>query len=129
MSKTLPAYFTRFLLIGVSGTAAHFAVLIVGVTYLKIEAVLCSQIGAAVGAFVNYILSRQFNYQIEGGHVSTGSKFFIVSILGFVLNGVCMSLFTGHLMFDYLSAQCLTTGLVLFWSFGANHLWTFASRR
>jgi putative flippase GtrA len=39
-----------------------------------------------------------------------------------------MHLFTDRLGAPYLPAQLVTTGIVLFWSFVANKVWTFAER-
>ena len=36
-----------------------------------------------------------------------------------------MHLFTARLAWPYLLAQMLTTGLVLFWHFAGNALWSF----
>ena len=129
MNQALPAHFARFVLIGTIGTVVHFAILIGGVRLAGAGAVLSSQLGAVAGALVNYILNRQFNYKTQAGHLATSSKFFLVVALGFALNGLCMGFFVNRWQWNYMLAQCVTTGLVLMWNFAANHYWTFSSKR
>lgn len=128
MTRTLPAHFVRFLLIGLAGTALHFVVLAAGVKLARVHPVLASQCGVVAGATLNYILSRRLNYGTAASHVVTAPRFFAVAGVGFVLNGLLMTLFIVHWRFGALPAQCLTTSLVLLWNFMANHFWTFRQR-
>jgi putative flippase GtrA len=51
-----------------------------------------------------------------------------VAAVGFVLTGFLMHLLVDRLGVLYLAAQLVTTGIVLFWSFIAHKVWTFARR-
>ncbi len=124
---SLPRHFSRFALIGAFGTAAHFAALFALVHAGLLSPVWASQAGALLGALVNYLLNRRFNYRSESSHLITGPRFFLVAAAGFVLNGLSMALLAETLQFNLFFAQCISTGLVLAWNFLANHFWTFGS--
>jgi putative flippase GtrA len=48
-----------------------------------------------------------------------------VAAIGFLITGGLMSVFVEKLHIPYLLAQIVTTGIVQFWSFLGNKLWTF----
>jgi putative flippase GtrA len=47
--------------------------------------------------------------------------------VGFLITGFLMTVFVDRFGAPYLPAQLLTTGIVLFWSFLGNKLWTFSA--
>ena len=118
--------FIHFTGVGAIGTTAHYATLIALVTLLDMRAVLASSAGALVGAFVNYYLNYHFTFKSTRSHREALSRFMIVAAVGYVVNGLCMALFTETLHIQYLLAQVITTGIVLIWTFTGNRLWTFA---
>ena len=115
----------RFALIGGVGTAAHFAVLALLAEGAGISAVWASQAGAVVGAVVNYVLNRRWNYRTTVAHRITAPRFAAGVLAGWLLNGALMALLAAALHWHWLPAQALTTLLVLLWNFGINHYWTF----
>ena len=118
--------FIHFTGVGAIGTAAHYLTLITLVTLLDMRAVLASSAGALVGAFVNYYLNYYFTFKSTRSHREALSRFLVVAAVGFLINGLCMALFTEQLQIHYLLAQVITTGIVLIWTFTGNRLWTFA---
>jgi putative flippase GtrA len=82
--------------------------------------------GYLVGGAVSYVLNRRLTWRSDRPHAEATWRFALVAAVGFGLTGACMYLFTGFLDLPYMPAQVVTTGLVLFWSFLANKLWTFA---
>jgi putative flippase GtrA len=117
--------FIRFAGVGVIGTGAHYVVLIGLVQVLGLGAVLSTNIGALVGALVNYILNYRFTFQSTKPHREALSKFLLVAAVAVVLNGLLMYALNARLGLYYLLAQVITTGLVLLWTFLANHHWSF----
>jgi putative flippase GtrA len=128
LTRALHSHFARFLMIGAAGTALHFAVLAVGVKWVRLDAVSASQCGALAGAWLNYILNRRFNYASSASHSATLPRFASVAASGFVLNGLLMALFVVHWELDVFLGQCFSTALVLLWNFLLNHYWTFRVR-
>jgi putative flippase GtrA len=115
----------KFSAVGALGTLAHYSVLVCLVQLLSANVLVASSIGAIVGALVNYFLNYKWTFNSNKRHSEAMVKFFAVATVGFVMNGLFMALFTEALALHYLIAQVMTTGIVLFWNFLANHYWTF----
>lgn len=115
----------KFSAVGALGTLAHYSVLVFLVQLLSVNVLVASSTGAIVGALVNYFLNYKWTFNSNKRHSEAMAKFFAVAGVGFVMNGLFMALFTEALFMHYLIAQVMTTGIVLFWNFLANHYWTF----
>ena len=115
----------KFSAVGALGTLVHYSVLVFLVQLLSVNVLVASSTGAIVGALVNYFLNYKWTFNSNKRHSEAMAKFFAVAAVGFVMNGLFMALFTEALAMHYLIAQVMTTGIVLFWNFLANHYWTF----
>ena len=71
-------------------------------------------------------MNRRYAFSSERPHKEAVWRFGVVAGVGFGLTGLIMAILTGPLNAPYLPSQCLTTGIVLFWSFLANRFWTFS---
>jgi putative flippase GtrA len=125
LSMSLFERFIRFSGVGVIGTAAHYAVLVLLVQLLSADAVVASSVGAIAGAITNYYLNYHFTFQSNKSHREAMSKFFVVALIAFLANAGLMLLFTHTLNLYYLAAQILTTVIVLLITFIGNHFWSF----
>jgi len=121
--------FLKFSAVGALGTLAHYSVLIFLVQILSVNVLVATSIGALVGALVNYLLNYRWTFASNKRHSEAMVKFFAVAGVGFVLNGLFMTLFSAVLALHYLIAQVITTAMVLFWNFLGNHYWTFDELR
>jgi putative flippase GtrA len=117
--------FAKFASVGAVGTLAHYMVLIVAVELWQADAVLASSAGALAGASVNYVLNYSFTFASTKRHRDALPKFLLVASVGFILNGLLMTLITGVFQVMYLFAQFGTTISVLLWNYVGNRLWTF----
>ena len=117
--------FGRFLVVGAISTSVHYAVLIAAVELLKWTAVVGSGCGFSIGAVVSYLMNRSYTFRSDAPHGTAVIRFIAVLAVGLGLNLLLMQLFTVRLGWPYLIAQMLTTGLVLFWHFAGNALWSF----
>lgn len=115
------------MLMGAFGTAAHYAVLIVGVVGMGGNAVAVSMLGACVGAVVNYGLNYRFTFCSRIRHRTSAPKFFLIAGLGVLLNGAVMQLLVSVMDINYLVAQIVATGVLLITTYMANSLWTFGT--
>ena len=121
--------FVRFAGVGVIGTSAHYATLVILASFLGANAVLASSAGYVVGGIVNYLLNYRFTFRSNLSHVMTAPRFFAIALAGFFLNAAVMSLLTSTVEWHYLLAQIVATITVLLWNFLANYFWTFGSAR
>jgi putative flippase GtrA len=124
----LARQFATFSGVGLVAAVVHFGVLIALVEGAGTEAVHAALAGFVAGAIVSYVLNRRLTYRSDRPHREATWRFAVVATVGFLLTWALMAAFTRGLGAPYLPAQLVTTGIVLFWTFIANKLWTFSER-
>jgi putative flippase GtrA len=124
----LARQFATFSGVGLVAAVAHFGVLIALVEGTGMDAVRAALAGFVAGGMVSYVLNRRLTYRSDRPHREATWRFGAVAAVGFVLTWAFMAAFTRGLGAPYLPAQLVTTGIVLFWTFIANKLWTFSER-
>ena len=117
--------FIRFLMVGALATTIQYLILILLVRSLSFDAVIASGIGFIIAAITNYHINYHFTFHSNRRHHEAATRFFIVAMLGVLLNSLVMSIAIGLLYLHYLFAQTLATVCVLFWNFTLSRLWTF----
>lgn len=122
--KTLKQ-FILFTAVGGVGTVGHYLTLITLVESGLLSAVPASVAGFTVGAIINYVLNYRFTFNSKKSHKEAMSKFFIVAIIGAIINTALMYIGVNILHTYYLLAQIAATGIVLLWNFLINKYWTF----
>jgi len=124
----LARQFATFSGVGLVAAVAHFGVLIALVEGTGMDAVRAALAGFVAGGMVSYVLNRRLTYRSDRPHREATWRFAVVATVGFLLTWAFMAAFTRGLGAPYLPAQLVTTGIVLFWTFIANKLWTFSER-
>jgi putative flippase GtrA len=122
VNRQLPIY----ALVGVVASLAHYAVLIGLVEGLKVAPVQAALAGYVGGGVVSYVLNRRHTFASDRPHGEAGLRFAAVASFGFCLTYLFMRVFVTSLGAPYLPAQLVTTVLVMFATYSANRLWTFA---
>lgn len=128
-TKTIVKQFLCFAGIGLIGTLAHYLTLVLMVEVAAMKAVFASVLGFGVGALFNYFFNYHITFRSRKVHHEALVKFFTVALIGLFLNTLIMILATEFFSLYYLLAQVISTGLVLFWNFTGNRLWTFREAR
>ena len=125
--------FTRFLAVGGLGTLLDLGLL----TVLKLSGfptLAANSLSFSAGVVNNFILNRRWTFADASPLPWTSqlTRFGSVSLIGLALNNAIMLLLeaplgslTGHPEWGYLPAKVIATGLVVFWNYFANRLWTF----
>jgi len=124
--KTLFDQFISYALAGAVGTFLQYLILFLLVEMFSVYPVTASILGMLAGAVVNYLLNYHWVFQSKRRHSETLSKFFATGGVGWALNAVIMYVLVTIASIHYLLAQVVATGIVLFWNFLGNRLWTFA---
>ena len=124
----LSRQFVAFSGVGVVAAVFHYGLLIGLVELGGLTPVAATLAGYVAGGVVSYALNRRLTYASDRPHAEATWRFATVALVGFVLTGLLMHAFTVWLGAPYIPAQLVTTGIVLFWSFLANRVWTFARR-
>ena len=118
--------FAAFSGVGLVAAVVHYGLLIALVEMARWGPVAATLLGYVAGGIVSYALNRRLTYGSDRPHAEATWRFAVVAFVGFLLTGLLMEAFTNALGAPYIPAQLVTTGIVLFWSFVANRLWTFA---
>lgn len=124
----LSRQFVAFSGVGVAAAIVHYGLLIALVEWAGWSPVPATLAGYVAGGVLSYALNRRLTYASERPHGEATWRFAVVAFVGFLLTGLLMQAFTGWLGAPYIPAQLVTTGIVLFWSFVAHRMWTFAAR-
>jgi putative flippase GtrA len=117
---------TTFIGVGFVATAVHYAVLIALVELGGVPAVASALAGFSAGGVVSYLLNRRHTFESNAPHQQAIRRFAAVAIGGFGLTFTFMTVFVDFSGFPYLPAQAATTCIVMFWSFIAHRMYTFA---
>jgi putative flippase GtrA len=125
LNTSLPRQFSAFVLVGLIATTFHYAVLIGLKELAHWPVVPATLAGYLLGGVISYGLNRRQTFDSDRPHAEAGWRFATVATVGFFITWGLMELLVEHWGAPYLPAQVVTTGLVLFWSFGANRFWTF----
>jgi putative flippase GtrA len=118
--------FLRFALVGSAATITTYAILIIGVEGLHINAVAASVTGYLLGIGVNYFLNYRYTFGSDQHHHVVIPKFLAVMMVGMFINAAVMYTGTNWLGFHYMLAQLAAVVIVLMLSFTANRFWAFA---
>ena len=122
--RTHLSRFVRFAAVGGVATAIQYAILILLVRGFGVGPTAASSIGFVLSAIVNYLLNYRFTFQSNRPHGPAATKFGLLAATGLLINAAIMHLMTAAGV-NYLLAQVCATGVVLFWNFIGNTLWTF----
>lgn len=124
-ARVLARQFRTFIGVGVAAAVVHYGLLIGLVEAGALSPVPATLVGYFGGGLVSYACNRSLTYESRRPHAEATWRFVIVASIGFGLTWLFMQILTGRLGAPYLPAQLATTGIVLFWNFVANKLWTF----
>ena len=117
----------KFGAVGISGMIIDF-----GFTYffkevLKVNKYISNSTGFTLAATSNFILNRIWTFNSTSPDVMIQfSKFFIISVLGLLLNNLTIYLFTDYkVKLNFYLSKAIATLLVFFWNFFMNYFFTF----
>jgi putative flippase GtrA len=117
----------KFGAVGISGMAVDF-----GITYffkevLKVRKYISNSIGFTLAATSNYLLNRVWTFNSTNPHIITQfSKFFIISIIGLLLNNLIIYIFNDYkFRLNFYISKGIATLIVFFWNFLMNYFFTF----
>jgi putative flippase GtrA len=127
--------FSRFLTVGAVGTVLDFSLL----TLLKLAGlptIIANSISFTAGLVNNFTWNRLWTFSdvVQSDWKKQLAQFTVVSLIGLALNNLIVLSLEGVLgtmlgqpEWGYLPAKVIATGVVVFWNYFANRLWTFKS--
>jgi putative flippase GtrA len=111
--------------VGVAGTLAHYATLIVLVQIYDVEPVAGSTAGAIVGAAINYWLNHRFTFRSTAPHSAALARFLAVAAVGVLINAAILYFAVHVIWMHYFPGQLAATGIAFFATYELNRRWTF----
>ena len=134
--------FLKFAFVGALGALTDFAILNVLVQLAGFLPVVANGISFTVAVVQNFLLNRSWTFPESQLHNTRRqmAKFTLVSVAGLGINTVVFQLVDLSLRADWIEwlsspdlgstisynfAKLFSIGVVLFWNFAANRLWTY----
>ena len=133
--------FVKFAMVGAAGTVTDFVILNLLVQLAGFPLALANTVSFTTAVFQNFILNRYWTFPESRERHASGQllQFAMVSIVGYALSQfVFLTLnhlwvsywiteFGDHMgtIVSYNLAKLFAIGVVLFWNFTANRLWTY----
>ncbi|MEP7200014.1 MAG: GtrA family protein [Chloroflexota bacterium] len=121
--------FAKFSVVGTTGALVDLSVLTVMYKLINLPLALAIAIGFIAAVVNNYTWNILWTYSHQDHseqHHITLSKFIIVSMIGLAINEVIVNLMTAALSESFwFVAKLVAMGVVLFWNFTINRVWTF----
>ncbi len=124
--------FLKFSVVGTIGAAVDFSVLNFCIQVLGLYKGVANTISFSVAVMSNFVWNRLWTYP-ESRETPLGpqlGQFFIVNVGGLIINqAIFLSL--DHFIFSpwgvwgYNLSKAMAIGVVLFWNFGVNRVWTY----
>ena len=115
------------------GLVGSFGILIdLGFTYLCKDILgfnqyIANSIGFCLAASSNYFLNRLWTFRSTHPDVAGQyTKFFVISLVGLGLNNLIVYVLTSYSgLLDFYPAKLAAIGVVFFWNYSANAVFTF----
>ncbi len=133
--------FVKFAMVGAAGSVTDFALLNIMIQVFGASLLVSNTISFTAAVIQNFILNRVWTFPESRTRDARGqlAQFAIVSIVGLGINTLVflaihhaldhmwIDLFGPEVGFivSYNFAKLLAIGVVLFWNFTANRLWTY----
>ncbi|GMV34106.1 MAG: GtrA family protein [Chloroflexi bacterium CFX1] len=133
LSKQEFTRFTRFLTVGAVGTVLDFNAL----TALKLAGIptlIANSISFTAGLLNNFTWNRLWTFgdSLKADWRRQLAQYAFISLIGLALNNlIVLSLegvfgtWLGTTQWAYLPSKVIATGVVVFWNYFANRMWTF----
>jgi putative flippase GtrA len=128
--------FVKFAIVGLIGSMVDFGVLNLGIQVFGLAKWVANTISFSAAVLSNFTWNRLWTYP-ESREKALGSQlgqFLVVNLVGLGINqAIFLSL--DHYVFaawgpwGYNMSKAVAIGVVLFWNFGINRIWTYRDIR
>ena len=117
----------KFGVVGISGTIIDFGATWLLKEVLKVAKNLSNSIGFTLAATSNFIFNRLWTFNSSSPDVMMQfSKFFLISVLGLLLNNLTIYIFTSsRFKLNFYISKGIATCIVFIWNFSMNYFFTF----
>lgn len=117
--------FFRFLATGGSATSVHYAVFLLGISVIRMDATMASALGYLCGSVVSYLMSYYYTFDSNRSHREAVVLFYLMAVTGFFINTCCVHALAAGLGWNPWLSQVCATILTLFWNFFVSKAFVF----
>lgn len=120
--------FIKFGVVGFSGVIVDFGITYIFKEWFKIHKYIANACGFLIAATTNYFLNRIWTfYSVNPNILREYSEFFVVSIIGLLINTGVLYFCVKRLKLNFYVAKLVAIGITTIWNFFANYIYTFAA--
>jgi putative flippase GtrA len=126
MNVYISSQLIKFALVGITGMGLDF-----GTTWLlkekvKINKFVANAAGFSIAVVNNFILNKYWTFDNQNP-IATEQfiKFLVISIVGLCINSLLLFILLKKIKGNFYLVKLAVIGLVFFWNFSANYLYTF----
>ena len=124
--------FVKFAMVGAIGTVLDFGVLNLLILVFGFSKFWANTGSFAVGSFNNFLGNRYWSFpeSRDRSFLRQFGQFLVVGGVGWVINqaiflGLSTYVFAPWGILGFNVAKAIAVGIVLFWNFGINRIWTY----
>lgn len=134
--RTEVVRFLKFSVVGAIGALVDFGVLNLGIQVFGLAKWLANTFSFSAAVLSNFVWNRLWTYpeSRDEPFASQLGQFLLVNLVGYGINqAIFLSL--DHYVFEpwgvwgYNLSKAIAIGVVLFWNFGINRIWTYRGIR
>ncbi len=115
----------KYSTVGLAAAVVDFGSLFILTDGFGLYYLASATVSFILAALVNYSLNRVWTFRSNGQHRKQLPVFFVIAILGLILNNNILYFAVEHLGFYYLVAKIFASAIVTFWNFFGNKYLTF----
>jgi len=126
--------FIKFAIVGTIGAVGDFGILNLGIQVFGLAKWLANTFSFSAAVISNFTWNRLWTYPESRSEplFRQLGQFALVNLVGYAINqAVFLSLdryvFTDWGAWGYNASKAIAIGIVLFWNFGINRIWTYGS--
>lgn len=117
----------KFGMVGCTGIVIDFSVTWLCKEKLNWNKYIANSLGFSFAVVNNYLLNRYFTFQNNDPGISFQFfKFLFISLIGLGSSTGLLFLFQNNIRLNFYISKAAVTGLVFFWNYTANSIFTFS---
>lgn len=111
--------FLRFCMVGVITFLIDYTLLFLFTGFVGMDYLIASAAAFVIAVLCNYIFCLKFVFHDGKNSFNSKVLFLISSVIGLLLNQLCMWIFVEFLIIHYMVAKIIATLVVMLWNFFA----------
>ena len=118
--------FLKFGVVGLSGVLIDFFVTWLFKEKIEINKYIANAAGFSLAVINNFLLNRYWTFEANHDALPTQFvKFVLIALAGLTINSILLLIILRFLHFNFYVTKLGVIGMVFFWNFYMNYLFTF----